>query len=51
MSSRSLQNAPFWWRRGRVELYHEHGLGVVVVPGLLRRQRQVQPYSDEFKSN
>jgi len=20
-----------WWRRGRVELYHEHGLGVLVV--------------------
>jgi len=28
------QEAPFpcsWWRRGRVELYHEHGLGVLVV--------------------
>ncbi len=20
-----------WWRRGRVELYHEHGLGVLVI--------------------
>ncbi len=27
------QKAPFpcsWWRRGRVELYHEHGLAVLV---------------------
>jgi len=30
----STQKAPSpcsWWRRGRVELYHEHGLGVLVV--------------------
>jgi len=28
------QKAPspcLWWRRGRVELYHEHGLGVLIV--------------------
>ncbi len=25
------QKAPLWWRPGRVELYHEHGLGVVVM--------------------
>jgi len=25
-----------WWRRGRVELYHEHGLGVLVANSTLR---------------
>jgi len=25
-----------WWRRGRVDLYHEHGLGVLVVDRLSR---------------
>ena len=27
---------PLWWRRGRVELYHEHGLGVLVVAAAMR---------------
>ncbi len=31
----------FWWRRGRVELYHEHGLGVLVVAAPL----SARPYS------
>ena len=25
-----------WWRRGRVELYHEHGLGVLIVATSVR---------------
>jgi len=28
---KALQKASFWWRRGRVELYHEHGLGVLLL--------------------
>ena len=30
-----------WWRRGRVELYHEHGLGMILIATMVR----ASPYS------
>ena len=38
----AFQKAPSqcsWWRRGRVELYHEHGLGVMIVAAIYKMQR------------
>ena len=28
-----------WWRRGRVELYHKHGLGVLIMTAAVKRRK------------